>query len=68
MIPGAIAMLVVWAVWTFVINDAPGWVHLLLSLGVFILIWRIVARGTPPVDMADPQPRRERAERKSQKR
>ena len=43
----AIAMLVVWAVWTFVINDAPGWVHLLLSLGVFLLIWRIVALGTP---------------------
>ena len=43
----AIAMLIFWAVWTFAINDAPGWVHLFLSLGVFLLIWRIVAMGTP---------------------
>ena len=43
----AIAMLVVWAVWTFVINDAPGGVHVLLTVGVFLLIWRIVAMGTP---------------------
>ena len=41
---GAIAMLVVWAVAT-VFFDAPGWVHLLLSLGVFLLIWRIVTRN-----------------------
>ena len=47
LIAAAIAMLVVWAVWTFVINDAPGWLHLFLSLGVFLLIWRIVAIGTP---------------------
>jgi hypothetical protein len=25
---------------------APGWVHLFLTLGVFLLIWRIVAGGT----------------------
>jgi len=41
----AIAMLAVWAVATFKF-DAPGWVHLLLTLGVFLLIWRIVVRGT----------------------
>ena len=41
----AIAMLVVWAVATFNF-DAPGWVHLLLSAGLFLLIWRIVVRGT----------------------
>jgi hypothetical protein len=41
----AIAMLVLWAVGTFMF-DAPGWINGLLSLGVFLLIWRIVARGT----------------------
>ena len=41
----AIAMLVVWAVATFNF-EAPGWMHLLLSAGLFLLIWRIVVRGT----------------------
>ncbi|MGQ0538677.1 MAG: lmo0937 family membrane protein [Gemmatimonadaceae bacterium] len=41
----AIAMLVVWALGTF-LYDAPGWLHLLLSFGVFLLIWRIVVRGS----------------------
>jgi hypothetical protein len=40
-------MLVTWAVLVFVVNNAPGAVHLLLTLGVFIVIWRIVARGAP---------------------
>ena len=40
----AIAMLAVWAVAT-VFFDAPGWVHLLLTVGVFLLVWRVVARG-----------------------
>lgn len=39
-------MLVVWAALTM-ITDAPGWVHLLLTGGVFVIIWRIVVRGTP---------------------
>ena len=43
----AVVMLVVWGVATFALA-APGWVHLLLTLGVFVLIWRIVVRGTPP--------------------
>ncbi len=43
---GAILMLAVWGGLT-VATEAPGWVHLLLTVGVFILIWRIVARGTP---------------------
>lgn len=42
----AIAMLIVWAVATFMF-EAPGWVHLLLTAGVFLLIYRIVRRGTP---------------------
>ena len=45
-----IAMLAVWAVGTFVINDAPGWLHLLLTFGVFLVIWRVVVRGTGPRD------------------
>lgn len=42
----ALAMLVVWAVGTFVF-EGPGWIHALLTAGVFLLIWRIVVRGTP---------------------
>lgn len=44
-IVAAIAMLILWAVGTFAFS-APGWIHLLLTLGVFILVWRIVVRGT----------------------
>jgi hypothetical protein len=44
-IVAAIAMLVLWALGTFAFS-APGWIHLLLTLGVFVLIWRIVVRGT----------------------
>ena len=52
----ALLMLIVWAVVTFR-SDAPGWIHILLTLGVFLLIYRIVARGSsarhrdsPPAD------------------
>ena len=45
-IVAALAMLIVWAFATFT-TEAPGWVHALLTAGVFILIWRIVVRGTP---------------------
>jgi hypothetical protein len=47
--PGIIAsvlMLVAWAVRTYLFG-APGWWHALLTFGVFLLIWRIVVRGTP---------------------
>ena len=44
-LPVSIAMLVAWAVWTFAFDPAPGAVHLLLTFGVFLLIWAIVARG-----------------------
>ena len=40
----ALAMLVLWAVATFVF-EAPGYVHLLLTAGMFLLIWRVVVRG-----------------------
>lgn len=39
----AVAMLIVWAVGALV-TGAPGWINLLLTLGVFLLIWRIVVR------------------------
>lgn len=41
----AIAMLVLWAALTFVINDAPGLTHALLTAGVALLIWGIVKRS-----------------------
>jgi len=37
-------MLVFWAIMTFAF-EGPGWVHIFLSLGVFLLIWGIVERG-----------------------
>ena len=43
-IVAALIMLVVWAVLTFT-SEAPGYVHLLLTIGFFILFWRISARG-----------------------
>ena len=45
----AIAMLIIWAFVTFT-TTAPGWIHLLLTLGMFLLIYRIVVRGTRGVD------------------
>lgn len=41
-----VVMLLVWGGVT-VTTDAPGWVHLLLTAGVFVIIWRIVVRDTP---------------------
>ena len=50
---GAIALIVIWAVATFA-YEAPGWIHLLLSVGVFLLILRIVIRGTPSAGTKKP--------------
>jgi hypothetical protein len=50
----AIAMLVLWGIGTFAFA-APGWIHLLLTVGLSVLIWRIVARRMP-----DEPTRRER--------
>ena len=44
-----IAILIVWAIVTFMF-EGPGWIHLLLSAGVFLIIYRSVVRGTPGVD------------------
>ena len=45
----AIVMLVIWAFVTFT-TTAPGWIHILLTMGVFLLVYRIVVRGTRGVD------------------
>jgi uncharacterized membrane protein len=41
----AILLIVLWAVGTFVLA-VGGWIHLLLTVGVFLLLYRIVVRGT----------------------
>jgi MFS family permease len=41
-----IVMLAGWAIATFFF-EAPGWVHIFLTAGVTMIIWRIVARKTP---------------------
>lgn len=46
---GAIAMLIAWAAITL-FTAAPGYVHLLLTAGMTVLIWRIIVRGTPATD------------------
>ncbi len=47
-IVGALLLLVGWAVATLALG-APAWSNALLTAGVFLLIWRIVVRGTPPL-------------------
>jgi uncharacterized membrane protein len=44
-----VAMLAIWAYVT-ITTIAPGWVHILLTAGVFLLIYGIAARGSsrPP--------------------
>lgn len=39
----AIVMLIVWAIGALVMQG-PGWIHLLLTVGVSLLIFRIVVR------------------------
>ena len=48
-VPLSLALLVAWGVATFAF-EAPGWVHMLLTGGVFLLIYSIVVRGTPEAD------------------
>ena len=50
-----VVMLVLWAIGTFV-YEAPGWIHLLLTAGVFLVIYRIVVRGTPGVGTTSKKP------------
>jgi hypothetical protein len=46
-----LALLVIWAVGVFGF-DGPGWLNLLLTVGVFLVILRIVVRG----DRRRPEP------------
>ncbi len=49
---GIIAAIVLLSIWAFVTftTTAPGWIHILLTLGVSLLIYRIVIRGTRGAD------------------
>ena len=53
----AIVMLAIWAFVTFT-TTAPGWIHILLTMGVSLLIYRIVVRGARGADRgkSDGQP------------
>ena len=51
-----VAMLVVWVVLTFVVNDAPGVTHALLIAGLTLLIWRVVKRDATPAPERPRQP------------
>ena len=42
---GAFALLLIWAIAALVL-EGPGWVHLLLTVGVSLLIYSIVVRGS----------------------
>ncbi|HEX2721876.1 MAG TPA: hypothetical protein VHM24_03095 [Gemmatimonadaceae bacterium] len=42
-IAAAVIVIAVWAVITFT-TEAPGYIHLLLTIGFFLLFWRIIAR------------------------
>ena len=55
-IAAAIAMLVVWAILTFIVNDAPGATHALLIAGVSLLVWRVVRRDAPAKPGTPPRP------------
>ena len=46
-IVAAIVLLIVWAIGALVMQG-PGYIHLLLTLGVSLLIYRIAQRGSVP--------------------
>jgi len=50
-IVAGIALLVIWAIGSLM-YDAPGWIHLLLTVAVFLILYRIVVRG----DRRHPKP------------
>jgi uncharacterized membrane protein len=43
-IVGAIVLLLIWA-YVALVMEGPGWIHLLLTVGVSLLIYRIVVRS-----------------------
>jgi hypothetical protein len=46
-IPVGVLMLLFWTI-AILTTRTPGWMHLFLTLGVFLVVWGIVRRGTPP--------------------
>ncbi len=52
----ALALLVIWAI-AALLMEGPGWVHLLLTVGVSLLIYRIVVRSSPPDPVKKAPPR-----------
>jgi uncharacterized membrane protein len=44
-IVGALALLLIWAIAALVM-EGPGWVHLLLTVGVSLLIYGLVVRSS----------------------
>jgi len=45
---GIVIGIIMIVVWAFVaLHSGPGWIHLLLTFGMALIIWRIVMRGTP---------------------
>ena len=52
----AIALLLIWAVGALLM-EGPGWIHLFLTVGVSLLIYRIVSRDSPKETVTKAPPR-----------
>ena len=57
---GALVLLLIWAIAALVM-EGPGWVHLLLTVGVSLLIYSIVARASRREPDARSAPRNDRS-------
>ena len=55
-IVGALVLLLVWGIAALVV-EGPGWIHLLLTVGVSLLIYRIVMRGAARDEAKHDRPR-----------
>jgi uncharacterized membrane protein len=55
----ALVLLLIWAIAALVL-EGPGWVHLLLTIGVSLLIYGIVVRNSSREEKGDPPRRRRR--------
>jgi uncharacterized membrane protein len=51
-IVGALVLLLIWGIAALVI-EGPGWVHLLLTVGVSLLIYSIVVRSSARAERAE---------------
>lgn len=54
---GALALLVIWAI-AALVYQGPGWVHLLLTVGVSLLVYGVVARRSVRDDAGRDEQRR----------